>query len=104
MLWTCPQRDNEGIDGSLCGKRVSRVLRVLWGHTEDAITPRSHMLLMITADEGEAWLADVGFGGQTLTGALRLLPNLEQATPHEPYRRVERDGEGGCRRPGGASR
>ena len=35
--------------------------RVLWNSPEDAITARSHMLLEVTA-EGEAYLADVGFG------------------------------------------
>lgn len=62
--------------------------RVLWGQPEDAITPRTHMLLRIDLD-GRAYLADVGFGGQTLTGPLRLEPGVEQATPHEPYRLVQ---------------
>ena len=66
--------------------------RVLWNQPEDAITARSHMLLRVEVD-GEDHLADVGFGGQTLTGPLRLEPDVEQATPHEPFRLV-RTGEG----------
>jgi N-hydroxyarylamine O-acetyltransferase len=59
--------------------------RVLWGQTEDAITARSHMLLHVDIDD-EPWLADVGFGGSTPTGPLRLVADIEQATPHETFR------------------
>lgn len=68
------------------------IARVLWGHPEDTQTPQSHMLLRVEL-EGESWLADVGFGGHVLTGALRLLPDIRQATAHEPFRLLERDGE-----------
>lgn len=61
--------------------------RVLWGAGEDAITRRSHMLLLVNLD-GEPYIADVGFGGQTLTGPLRLVPDVEQSTPHEVFRLV----------------
>jgi len=65
--------------------------RVLWGQSENtAITPRSHMLLGIALKEGE-FLADVGFGAITLTGPLPLQPNVELATPHEPFRLVPVD-------------
>lgn len=68
------------------GFRVSGLAaRVLWNTTDDALTKRSHMLLRVEL-EGESWIADVGFGGQTLTGPLRLVPNVEQETPHEPFR------------------
>ena len=66
--------------------------RVLWNAAEGATTMRSHMLLRIDCDE-EIYIADVGFGGQTLTGPLRLVPDVEQATPHEPFRLIERDGD-----------
>lgn len=66
--------------------------RVLWGAPEDAIRPRSHMLLLIDI-AGEPYIADVGFGGQTLTGPLRLVADIEQSTPHEPYRLVRVDGD-----------
>lgn len=59
--------------------------RVLWNQPDDAITARSHMLLRVDLDSG-SYIADVGFGGQTLTGPLRLEPDIEQATPHEPFR------------------
>jgi N-hydroxyarylamine O-acetyltransferase len=65
--------------------------RVLWNQPEDAITPRSHMLIRVELD-GRTWLADVGFGGLTLTAPLTLEPGLEQETPHEVARLVEADG------------
>lgn len=66
--------------------------RVLWGQSDDAITARSHMLLRIDLD-GEAWLADVGFGGTTPTGPLRLVPDIEQPTPHEAFRLQRRNAD-----------
>jgi arylamine N-acetyltransferase len=60
--------------------------RVLWSRPADAPpVPRSHMLLRIDLPEGPH-LVDVGFGGLTLTGVLVLEPDVEQATPHEPFR------------------
>ena len=64
--------------------------RVLWGQPEDAITARTHMLLRVEADR-KSWLADVGFGGNTPTGPLEFVPDVEQATPHEPFRLIRRD-------------
>jgi N-hydroxyarylamine O-acetyltransferase len=66
--------------------------RVLWNQPEDAVTARSHMLLRVDLD-GAAWIVDVGFGGLTLTGALRLQPDIAQATPHERFRLVESSGD-----------
>ena len=43
------------------------------------------MLLRVALPEGD-FLADVGFGGLTLTAPLRLEVGPEQATPHEPHR------------------
>lgn len=68
------------------------VARVLWKRPEEAMTPHTHMLLRIEL-AGETWLADVGFGGQTLTGALRLRPGIEQPTTHEPFRLMMVDGD-----------
>jgi N-hydroxyarylamine O-acetyltransferase len=62
--------------------------RVLWNLPDDAITARTHMLLRVDV-EGEPYLADVGFGVQTLTGPLRLEVGIEQATPHESFRLVK---------------
>jgi N-hydroxyarylamine O-acetyltransferase len=59
--------------------------RVLWNMPEGAVTPRGHMLLLVELDEGRC-IADVGFGGLTLTGPLRLEADVEQRTPHEPFR------------------
>jgi N-hydroxyarylamine O-acetyltransferase len=35
---------------------------------------------------GETYIADVGFGGLTLTTPLRLVTDVEQTTAHEPFR------------------
>ncbi len=70
------------------GFRVRQLgARVLWGGPTDRVTARSHMLLRVDLDEGP-YVADVGFGAMTLTGPLRLVPNIEQTTPHEPFRLV----------------
>lgn len=47
--------------------------------------PRTHRLLLVELN-GERWIADVGFGGQTLTAPIRLIAGEEQATPHGVYR------------------
>lgn len=59
--------------------------RVLWNAPENAVSNRSHMLLRVDL-AGDALIVDVGFGGLTLTGVLRLEPDVEQSTPHEPFR------------------
>ena len=59
--------------------------RVLWNRPEGTITPRTHMLLQVELDE-RSYLADVGFGGLTLTAPLKLVADIEQTTPHEDYR------------------
>ena len=64
--------------------------RVVWMRPPDEIGPRTHMLLRADLPEGPH-LVDVGFGGLTLTGPIRLLPGIEQETPHEPHRLVQRD-------------
>lgn len=65
--------------------------RVRWNIPDDAVTPRSHMVLLVEAG-GEPWLADVGFGGLTLTAPLRLVTGVQQETPHERFRLVH-DGD-----------
>jgi N-hydroxyarylamine O-acetyltransferase len=59
--------------------------RVVWSRPVETVTPRDHMLLAVTID-GEVYLADAGFGGQTLTGPIRLETSTPQQTPHERYR------------------
>ncbi len=71
--------------------------RVLWNLPEGVARARSHMLLLVDgpADgdlDGGPYIADVGFGGLTLTGPLRLIPGVEQATPHETFRLLEVEG------------
>lgn len=59
--------------------------RVRWNLPEEAITPRSHMLLKVDIDD-MPYIADVGFGGLTVTEPLALVPDQPQSTSHEPYR------------------
>ena len=66
--------------------------RVVMGGPEDALTARTHMLVLVTID-GVRYTADVGFGGMVPTGPLRLDTDAPQASPHEPYRLLERDGQ-----------
>lgn len=63
--------------------------RVLWGQPAEAVTPRTHRALLVTL-AGEHWLVDVGFGGLTLSGALRLQAEVAQSTAHEPFRLLHR--------------
>ena len=62
-----------------------RAARVLWGAPEGRVGARSHMVLEVWID-GLAYLADVGFGGVTLTGPLAFDSREPQATPHEAFR------------------
>ena len=66
--------------------------RVRWNVPPGVVTARSHMLLLV-AVEGRQWIADVGFGGQSLTAPLLLVPHVAQPTPHETCRLVP-EGEG----------
>jgi N-hydroxyarylamine O-acetyltransferase len=66
--------------------------RVLWNNAEDAIRPRTHMLLQVDIED-ELWIADVGFGGLTQTAPLRLVEHTPQATPHEPFRVMRISGD-----------
>lgn len=59
--------------------------RVVWNAPGDAVRPRSHMLLLVRV-HGRRYVADAGFGGQTLTSPLRLEADAEQLTRHEPFR------------------
>ena len=53
-----------------------------------SLPPRTHRLLLVEL-QGEQWIADVGFGGQTLTAPIRLQANSEQKTPHGEYRLIQ---------------
>ena len=84
--------------------------RVLWGVPEGVTRARTHMLLGVecpgagpgadpgvggrSRDGADTFIADVGFGGLTLTGPLRLVMGIEQTTPHETFRLVEAGSSG----------
>lgn len=59
--------------------------RVLWNVPNQLVLPRTHMLLLVKIGDID-YIADVGFGGLTLTTPLRLDTTSEQHTPHETFR------------------
>lgn len=59
--------------------------RVVWNDPTGIDRPPSHLLLLVEIN-GQSYIADVGFGGLTLTAPLRLRADAEQATPHETFR------------------
>jgi len=62
--------------------------RVVWNRPNGLPTPnRSHMGLRVELPEG-VFLADAAFGGNTMTGPVRLEPDLEQDTPHGKVRLI----------------
>jgi N-hydroxyarylamine O-acetyltransferase len=67
--------------------------RVSWNVPDDIVRPRTHMLLLVDVD-GRRHVADVGFGGLTLTAPLLLQPDIEQRTPHETFRLVASGDDG----------
>ncbi len=54
--------------------------RVRWGAPPDRVTPRTHTVIAVEID-GEAWLADVGFGGVIMSAPIRLNTDEPQRTP-----------------------
>jgi N-hydroxyarylamine O-acetyltransferase len=65
--------------------------RVVWNVPPGVVRARSHMVLLVALPEGPH-IMDVGFGGSTPTAPLRLQADVEQATPHEPFRLVKVEG------------
>jgi len=59
--------------------------RVRWQLPANSALPRTHMLLLVTI-EGEHYIADVGFGGLTMTAPLALDSTEIQQSPHESFR------------------
>jgi N-hydroxyarylamine O-acetyltransferase len=59
--------------------------RVSWNTSPGVTLPRTHMLMRVDLD-GQLYIADVGFGGLTLTAPLRLEADTEQSTPLGPFR------------------
>lgn len=70
---------------SLGFRTTGLAARVMWNVPEGMVTARGHMLLLVHLD-GARYVADVGFGGLTLTAPLRLEADVEQLTPHETFR------------------
>ena len=64
---------------------VGLAARVLLNAPVGTVRPKTHVLLLVEV-AGQAYIADVGFGGQTPTAPLRLEPGIEQQTPHGPFR------------------
>jgi len=64
--------------------------RVLWSNPDAASGPPTHLLLLVEIN-GQNHIADVGFGGLTLTTPLRLKADVEQDTPHETFRLIGGD-------------
>lgn len=62
--------------------------RVVWNRPVGAPSARSHMVLLVTIDERD-FIADVGFGGITLTSPLELKTDQEQKTTHEDFRLIQ---------------
>ncbi len=70
------------------GFRMTRLgARVVYQGDVNSYPPRTHMLLRVDLSD-ESWIADVGFGGMVLTSPIRLAVDVEQETPHEPFRIV----------------
>lgn len=59
--------------------------RSLWNRDPADATTADHLLVLVEINK-QNYLADVGFGGLTLTTPLRLRADVEQSTPHETFR------------------
>jgi N-hydroxyarylamine O-acetyltransferase len=66
--------------------------RVLWGRDGASMPPRTHMMLLVEVDHMR-YLADVGFGGMTLSAPIVLQSNLEQITPHGVFRLLDAESD-----------
>jgi len=64
-----------------------RLARVIRGQPDDAMTPRTHVMLRVDLPEGPV-LADAGFGNLTPTAPLDFATDAPQATAHEAFRLV----------------
>jgi N-hydroxyarylamine O-acetyltransferase len=62
--------------------------RVLWSNPQPDDSPTRHMLLTVDL-AGTSYIVDPGFGGLMLTAPLRLRADIEQETPHEPFRLLQ---------------
>lgn len=62
--------------------------RAQYGAPSGVVRARTHMVLRIDLPEGPH-ICDVGYGRLTLTAPLRFTLDVEQTTPHGPYRLVQ---------------
>ncbi len=77
-----------------CGFEVTALAaRVVWNSDTHRINPRTHMVLLVKLPGSEEYVADVGFGGITLTAPLRFEPGLSQRLGDETFRLVESGSE-----------
>lgn len=68
-----------------------RAGRVIWNAPEGSPrTALTHRITKVSLPDGD-YLADVGFGGQNPTAPLRLVPDLEQRTPHGRFRFLRKE-------------
>lgn len=58
--------------------------------TREPVAPRTHLFVRVEIG-AESFMSDVGMGAASLTGALKLIPDIEQETPHE-LRRIVKEG------------
>jgi N-hydroxyarylamine O-acetyltransferase len=63
------------------------IARVVWMAAPDAPAPRDHMMLKVDLG-GEAWIADVGFGGHIVSAPLRLASDVHQSTDEAVLRLI----------------
>ena len=66
--------------------------RVVWKQPFKAITPKSHMFLIVSIGT-RRFLADVGFGVMQMTAPIEFIPEKIQETPHGIYKiiRIQTD-------------
>lgn len=56
--------------------------------TRDLDAPRTHLFVRVEID-CQSFLTDVGMGSASLTKAIKLIPDIEQETPHDVRRLVQ---------------
>jgi N-hydroxyarylamine O-acetyltransferase len=59
--------------------------------SRDVLPPRTHVFLEVALD-GARWIADVGIGGLTPAGLVRIEYDVPQPTTHETHRLVREEG------------
>jgi N-hydroxyarylamine O-acetyltransferase len=66
--------------------------RAQYGAPSGVVRARTHMVLRVDLPDGPH-ICDVGYGRLTLTTPVRFIPDIEQTTPHGPYRLVQASDE-----------